>query len=119
MSEKEIVMSSDDEEIFHRYVEEEEEKVKASLYVNSVEFNTPPGKPVAIPVKQIVKIQQTNRNATQDGQNFYRIYTMDGHYTTAKSTYKWRDFIDHVFDPYALKERLGEKVGRKDDLLDD
>ena len=112
-----------DEEIIDHILqdelEEEREDVAASLYVNAVEFQTPPGKSVAIPVKQIVKIQQFNRNATQGGHNFYRVYTIDGHYTTAKSKYTWRDFVDHVFDPYALKDRLGPRAGRKDDLIED
>ena len=111
---------SDEEIIDHiNELEEEREDVAASLYVNAVEFQTPPGKSVAIPVKQIVKIQQFNRNTSQGGYNFYRIYTIDGNYTTAKSKYTWRDFVDHVFDPYALKDRLGPKAGRKDDLIED
>lgn len=116
-----VSFASEDDEILHQMQEEEEHEARAvSLYVNAVEFMTPPGYPVAIPVRQIVKIQQTNRNATREGaNNFFRVYTVDGHYTTAKTTYNWKDFQDHVFDPIALKERHGDKVGRKDDLLDD
>lgn len=99
--------------------DEEREDIAVSLYVNAIEFQTPPGKRVAIPVKQIVKIQQFNRNAARDGSNFYRIYTIDGHYTTAKSTLEWQDFVDHVFDPHALKDRLGSRAGRKDDLMEE
>ena len=120
-NEEECCSDFDDEELIEHIdeLEEKREDVAASLYVNAVEFQTPPGKPVAIPVKQIVKIQQFNRTTTQTGHNFYRIYTIDGHYTTAKSKYAWRDFVDHVFDPYSLKDRLGPKHGRKDDLMDD
>lgn len=107
-----------DEQIIDHILQEREE-IAASLYVNAIEFLTPPGKRVAIPVKQIVKIQQFNRNAARDGSNFYRIYTIDGHYTTAKSNLPWQDFVDHVFDPHALKERLGPRAGRKDDLIEE
>ena len=112
--------SSDmEDEQLREFIEQEEEDAAACLYVNAVEFVTPVGKPVAIPVKQIVKVMQSNRNPTKEGGfNFYMIYTMDGHHTTVKTTYNWRDFLDHVFDPHALKKRLGPKFGRKDDLLD-
>lgn len=98
------------------------EEAALSLYVNVVELQTPPGKKVAIPVKQIMKIQEYHhpRKPRRDSEpHFYRLWTLDGHLTTVKSKYGWRDFIDYVFDPYGLRERRGPKVGRKDELLDD